>query len=91
MILDSRSPSKKVQDYMGMETRFKMLTKSKPEDAKELWKQAQHDVEVRYRFYEYMAQRNFANGNGTGAQAMADARNASPKKEDKALTVETGK
>jgi pyruvate-ferredoxin/flavodoxin oxidoreductase len=32
-------------------------TKSKPEDAKALWKQAQHDAEVRYRFYEYLAQR----------------------------------
>jgi hypothetical protein len=34
-----------------------MLTKSKPEDAKKLWQQAQHDVDVRYRFYEYLAQR----------------------------------
>lgn len=40
-----------------METRFKMLTKSKPEDAKRLWQEAQHDVEARYRLYEYLAQR----------------------------------
>jgi pyruvate-ferredoxin/flavodoxin oxidoreductase len=40
-----------------METRFKMLTKSKPEDAKKLWQEAQHDVDARFRFYEYMAQR----------------------------------
>jgi pyruvate-ferredoxin/flavodoxin oxidoreductase len=46
-----------VQDFMQMETRFKMLTKSKPEDAKELWREAQHDVETRFRLYEYMAQR----------------------------------
>ena len=59
MILDSRTPTKKVQDFMLMETRFKMLTKSKPEDAKELWKQAQQDVEARYRLYEYLAQRKF--------------------------------
>ena len=39
----------------AQQTRFKMLTKSKPEDAKRLWKQAQHDAEVRYRLYEYMA------------------------------------
>jgi pyruvate-ferredoxin/flavodoxin oxidoreductase len=57
LILDSRAPTRKVQDYLLMETRFKMLTKSKPEDAKRLWSEAQHDAEVRYRFYEYLAAR----------------------------------
>jgi len=55
--LDSRTPTRKVQDFMLMETRFKMLTKSKPEDARRLWAAAQHDVETRYRFYEYLASR----------------------------------
>ena len=55
--LDSRSPTKKVQDFMLMETRFKMLTKSNPEHAKLLWAEAQHDAEVRYKFYEYLASR----------------------------------
>ena len=59
LILDSRTPTKKVQDFLSMETRFKMLTKSKPEDAKRLWTEAQHDAETRYRFYEYLAQRKF--------------------------------
>jgi pyruvate-ferredoxin/flavodoxin oxidoreductase len=40
-----------------METRFKMLTKSKPEAAKQLWAEAQHDAATRFRLYEYMAQR----------------------------------
>jgi len=57
LILDSRTPTKKVQDFLSMETRFKMLTKSKPEDAKRLWAEAQHDAETRFRLYEYMAQR----------------------------------
>ena len=57
LVLDSRTPTRKVQDYLLQQTRFKMLTKSKPEDAKRLWKQAQHDVETRYRMYEYMASR----------------------------------
>jgi pyruvate-ferredoxin/flavodoxin oxidoreductase len=57
LILDSRTPTRKVQDFMLMETRFKMLTKSKPEDAKKLWQEAQHDVEARFRLYEYLAQR----------------------------------
>ena len=43
-----------------METRFKMLTKSKPEDAQELWRQAQQDVETRFKLYEYLAQRKLA-------------------------------
>ena len=34
-----------------------MLTKSKPEDAKRLWAEAQQDAEKRYRFYEYLASR----------------------------------
>jgi len=57
LILDSRTPTKKVQDFLSMETRFKMLTKSKPEDAKRLWAEAQHDAETRFRLYEYLAQR----------------------------------
>jgi pyruvate-ferredoxin/flavodoxin oxidoreductase len=59
LLLDSRTPTRKVQDYMLMETRFKMLTKSKPEDAARLWKQAQSDAETRFRLYEYLAQRKF--------------------------------
>ncbi|MFZ0760845.1 MAG: pyruvate:ferredoxin (flavodoxin) oxidoreductase [Candidatus Sulfotelmatobacter sp.] len=57
LILDSRTPTRRVQDYMLMETRFKMLTKSRPEDAKHLWYEAQHDAETRFRLYEYLAQR----------------------------------
>ncbi len=58
--LDSRTPTRKLQDFMLMETRFKMLTKSKPEDAKRLWAEAQRDVEARFRLYEYLAQRKTA-------------------------------
>jgi pyruvate-ferredoxin/flavodoxin oxidoreductase len=57
LALDSRAPTRKVQDYLLQQTRFKMLTKSKPEDAERLWKQAQKDVESRFRMYEYMASR----------------------------------
>ena len=57
LILDSRTPTRKVQDFMQMETRFKMLTKSHPDDAKKLWQEAQHDAETRFRLYEYLAQR----------------------------------
>jgi pyruvate-ferredoxin/flavodoxin oxidoreductase len=62
LMLDSRTPNRKVKEYLQQQTRFQMLTKSKPEDARRLWEQAQHDTEVRYRFYEYMAQRKFDKG-----------------------------
>jgi pyruvate-ferredoxin/flavodoxin oxidoreductase len=59
LTLDTRTPTKKVQEFLQQQTRFQMLTKSKPEDARRLWQQAQHDAEVRYRMYEYLAQRKF--------------------------------
>jgi pyruvate-ferredoxin/flavodoxin oxidoreductase len=55
--LDSRAPSRKVQDWLLQQTRFKMLTKSHPEHAELLWKEAQQDVERRFRMYEYLASR----------------------------------
>jgi pyruvate-ferredoxin/flavodoxin oxidoreductase len=57
LALDSRAPSRKVQEYLLQQTRFKMLTKSKPEDAERLWKAAQKDVETRFQMYEYLAAR----------------------------------
>jgi pyruvate-ferredoxin/flavodoxin oxidoreductase len=57
LALDSRAPSRKVQEYLLQQTRFKMLTKSKPEDAEQLWKAAQEDVEKRFHMYEYLAAR----------------------------------
>jgi pyruvate-ferredoxin/flavodoxin oxidoreductase len=57
LTLDSRAPTRRVQDFLLMETRFKMLTKSKPEVAQELWNQAQHDAEVRFKLYDYLAKR----------------------------------
>ena len=57
LALDSRAPTRKVQEYLQQQTRFKMLTKSKPEDAARLWNLAQKDVESRFHMYEYMASR----------------------------------
>ena len=62
LTLDSRAPSRKLQDYLLQQTRFKMLTKSKPEDAERLWKLAQQDVEHRYHMYEYLASRKSQDG-----------------------------
>jgi pyruvate-ferredoxin/flavodoxin oxidoreductase len=58
LTLDSRTPTKRVQEFLQQQTRFQMLAKSEPEDAKRLWAQAQHDSEIRYRMYEYLAKCN---------------------------------
>jgi pyruvate-ferredoxin/flavodoxin oxidoreductase len=59
LTLDSRTPTKKLADYLMMETRFKMLTQMKPEESKHLWAEAQQDVLARYKMYEYLAQQKF--------------------------------
>jgi pyruvate-ferredoxin/flavodoxin oxidoreductase len=53
--LDSSAPKIPVSRYMYMENRFKMLTKSNPEDAKQLLKEAQEDVGTRWRLYQHLA------------------------------------
>ena len=55
--LDSRAPKIPLEQYMYLENRFKMLTKSHPDEAKELLAQAQNDVHTRWHYYEYMASR----------------------------------
>jgi pyruvate-ferredoxin/flavodoxin oxidoreductase len=55
--LDSHAPKMAVEKYLYLENRFKMLTKSNPEDAKQLLKEAQEDVDTRWRLYEYLAAR----------------------------------
>lgn len=54
--LDSSAAKSKVKDFMMTENRFKMLTKSKPEDAKKFFDQSQLDADRRWKFYQYMAQ-----------------------------------
>jgi len=57
LALDSRAPTRKVREFLLQQTRFKMLAKSKPEEADRLWNLAQIDVENRFHAYEYMASR----------------------------------
>src|SRR5208282_1997064 len=56
--LDSPAAKFKVQDFLLSENRFKMLTKSKPEAAKQFFAQAQADSERRWTFYQFLAQRD---------------------------------
>ncbi|GMU86559.1 MAG: pyruvate-flavodoxin oxidoreductase [Ignavibacteriales bacterium] len=53
--LDSKAPKMAFRDYAYMETRYKMLTKSHPQVAEDLMKQAQEDVVRKWKFYEEMA------------------------------------
>ena len=53
--LDSSAAKTKVQEYLLSENRFKMLTKSKPEDAKKFFAEAQVDVDRRFAYYQYLA------------------------------------
>ena len=56
--LDSRTPRRRAQESMYAENRFKMLTKTKPADAKRLLAEAQADVDARWKRYQAMVQLN---------------------------------
>ncbi len=58
--LDSKDPSIPFEDYAYGETRFKMLTKSKPEDAKRLAALAQMDIKSRWNWFKQMARMDYA-------------------------------
>src|SRR5215467_3962088 len=53
--LDSRPASLPLKDYIYNETRYTMLVKSNPEEAKKLLALAEEDVKHRWKTYEYMA------------------------------------
>jgi pyruvate-ferredoxin/flavodoxin oxidoreductase len=52
--LDSPAPKTGVRDYLLSENRFKMLTLSKPDAARQFFAQAQTDAESRRKFYQFM-------------------------------------
>ncbi|MFN3742993.1 MAG: pyruvate:ferredoxin (flavodoxin) oxidoreductase, partial [Anaerolineales bacterium] len=55
LVLDSKAPSIPFSQYAYNETRFKMLVQMDEERAEELLKEAQRDVEIRWKIYEQMA------------------------------------
>ncbi|NIA21096.1 MAG: pyruvate:ferredoxin (flavodoxin) oxidoreductase [Anaerolineaceae bacterium] len=63
--LDSKAPSIPLKDYIYNETRYKMLTVSKPEVAKRLLGLAEQDVASRWRMYEFLASMDYGGGNGS--------------------------
>ena len=56
--LDSRAPKTSLENFFLMENRFKMLTKSQPEQARRLFDQAQQEAQARWRWYELLAGQN---------------------------------
>jgi pyruvate-ferredoxin/flavodoxin oxidoreductase len=62
--LDSKAPKIRFEDYAYMETRYKMLTKINPEQAKRLMAEAEDDVRKRWAVLEEMARE-------TGTEAPA--------------------
>ncbi|WP_254567445.1 pyruvate:ferredoxin (flavodoxin) oxidoreductase [Oscillatoria sp. HE19RPO] len=76
--LDMRSPKKGVEYSMYNENRFKMLTKTKPVDAKRLLAEAQNDINTRWEMYEYLASRHLETHNGDAAVAPPAAAPAAP-------------
>ena len=60
-----------MQEFLGLENRFKMLTKSKPDQARELFIQAQRDAESRWQFYQSLAARDFKKSNPAHNQQEA--------------------
>jgi pyruvate-ferredoxin/flavodoxin oxidoreductase len=61
--IDSMAAKANVQDFMLSENRFKMLTKSRPEEAKKLFAQAQADAERRWKYYQFMQTRDCKSNN----------------------------
>ncbi len=59
--LDSKAPTISFKDYAYMETRYKMLTKSKPEEAKRLIELGNEDAKARWRYYEQLATIRYSN------------------------------
>ncbi len=61
--LDSKAPKLPLKEFMNLETRFKMLTKSHPERAKQLALLAQEDASLKWKMLEHLAE-EATNGNG---------------------------
>ena len=55
-----RRPRSRLKDYAYNETRFRMLTQSKPEEAERLLELAQQDVNERWRMYEQLASLDYS-------------------------------
>jgi pyruvate-ferredoxin/flavodoxin oxidoreductase len=58
--LDSKLPKTTVRSFLESENRFKQLEKMHPNEAEKLFAEAQHDADMRYHLYEFLASRKFS-------------------------------
>lgn len=65
--LDSAPPKLKLEEFLNSENRFKMLSKSKPQEAKRLHELAQQDVNSRWNVYQHLASEAFKPVIGNGS------------------------
>ena len=68
LILDSKAPSIKLEDYIYNENRYNVLKKTDPERAKALLEQAQKLVSDHYGLYEYLSKRDYCKKEETEKQ-----------------------
>jgi pyruvate-ferredoxin/flavodoxin oxidoreductase len=57
--LDSKAPKISFEEYAYQETRFKMLAKSKPEDARKFLQQASENALMKFKYLEQLAGMNY--------------------------------
>jgi len=62
MVLDSKAPSIKLEEYIYNENRYNVLRKTDPERAKLLLEKAQKLVDDHYKLYKYLSERNIGTG-----------------------------
>ena len=53
--VDSAAPKLPVEEYFNLENRFNLLSKSRPADAKQLFQEAQKQVDARWQLYQQLA------------------------------------
>ncbi|HEY3445485.1 MAG TPA: pyruvate:ferredoxin (flavodoxin) oxidoreductase [Myxococcales bacterium] len=58
--LDSKAPKISMEEYLYAETRYKMLTKSKPDAAKELLRMASEHVVAKWQYLEQLSKLSYA-------------------------------
>ena len=62
LILDSKKPKIPVAQFLNMENRFRMLKKTHPNLAATYYESIQKEVDARWAYYEYLANRPFDGG-----------------------------
>jgi pyruvate-ferredoxin/flavodoxin oxidoreductase len=60
--LDYKKPKIRFEEYAYLENRYKMLTKTNPDEARRLLKLAEQDAQERWHLYEQLAALDFSGG-----------------------------